>query len=249
MSTAIFIFHDRLKDFLPSRQRNHPITHHFKERASVKDMVESLGVPHPEIEAIFANTAPQNFTYLVEDGDIIEVYGEIPEGLPYMPLRSPLPPIPSFVLDTHLGQLAVYLRMLGFDTLYRNDYPDEELADISSREGRILLTRDKGLLKRGIVTYGYFIRNSNPKQQVVELLRRYRLTGAVAPLRRCIRCNGVLNSVPKEEIAEHLEPNTRALFHEFSRCSLCGQLYWKGSHYDNMLSFIEQVVGASNGAA
>jgi uncharacterized protein with PIN domain len=153
-----------------------------------------------------------------------------------------LPAEARFVLDTHLGQLASYLRMLGFDTLYRNDYPDEELAFVSSTEERILLTRDLGLLKRSIVTYGYFVRQTNPRQQVAEILRRYNLSGKITPLQRCIRCNGRLAPVAKEAVAERLASQTRELYHEFSECKACNQLYWKGSHYDRMWEFISDVL-------
>jgi uncharacterized protein with PIN domain len=148
-----------------------------------------------------------------------------------------------FVLDTHLGQLAAYLRMLGFDTLYRNDYSDDELARISSQEQRILLTRDRGLLKRGIVVYGYYVRETDPQRQVVEILRRYQLAAATAPLRRCIRCNGLLHTVPKADVADRIAPKTHDFFEEFSICAACDQIYWKGSHYEKMRQFIESLLG------
>jgi uncharacterized protein with PIN domain len=150
-----------------------------------------------------------------------------------------------FVLDTHLGQLAAYLRMLGFDTLYRNDYQDDELARISSQEERILLTRDRGLLKRRIIIYGYYVRESDPQRQVVELLRRFQLASRVRPLRRCIGCNGLLHAVHKEDVVDRIEPKTRAYFEEFSACATCNQIYWKGSHYEQMRQFIERVLDHS----
>jgi uncharacterized protein with PIN domain len=147
------------------------------------------------------------------------------------------------VLDTHLGQLAAYLRMLGFDTLYRNDYPDDELARIASQEQRILLTRDRGLLKRGIIVYGYYVRETDPRRQMVEILRRYQLDGVIAPFRRCIRCNGPLRAVQKADIADRLAPKTREFYQEFSMCAACDQIYWKGSHYERMRQFIEGLLG------
>ena len=208
-------------------------------------MIESLGVPHTEIAAIVVNERAVDFSYLVHDGDRIDVY---PVGAPVadaapVALRPALPPEPRFVLDTHLGQLAVYLRMLGFDTLYRNDYPDDELARISSADLRILLTRDRGLLKRGIVQHGYYIRATDPQRQIVEVLRRFNLSGAIVPLRRCIRCNGLLCAIPKEEVCDRLAPATRERYDEFSACAACDQVYWKGSHYDHMRQFIEGVLG------
>jgi uncharacterized protein with PIN domain len=245
MSQATFHFHAELNDFLPPGRRGVPFVHAFEGRVSIKDMVESLGVPHTEVEAIVVGGQPIDFAYLVQHGDQIAVYpaAALPPNLPFAALRLPLPPEPRFVLDTHLGQLAAYLRMLGFDTLYRNDYSDDELARISSAEDCILLTRDRGLLKRSIVTYGRYVRATDPQRQVAEIMGRYRLAGAIAPLRRCIRCNGLLHTVSKDQISDRLEPKTREFYDEFSACQICGQIYWKGSHYERMRAFIEQVVG------
>jgi uncharacterized protein len=245
MSQATFHFHAELNDFLAPARRGVPFAHAFEGRVSIKDMIESLGVPHTEVEAIVVGGQQVDFSYLVRDGDQVAAYPALalPPNLPLAPLRPPLPAEPRFVLDTHLGQLAAYLRMLGFDTLYRNDYSDEELARISSVEGRILLTRDRGLLKRGIVTYGRYVRETDPQRQVVEVVRRYQLAAAIAPLRHCIRCNGLLHVVGKDQVGDRLEPKTREFYDEFSACTVCGQIYWKGSHYERMRAFIERVLG------
>jgi uncharacterized protein len=245
MSHATFTFHAALEEFLPPARRGAPFAHHFDGRVSIKDMIESLGPPHTEVEAIVVGERSVDFDQLVRDGDLVDVYpvfAPLP-AIPLVPLRPPLPPSPGFVLDTHLGQLAAYLRMLGFDTLYRNDYADDELARISSLETRILLTRDRGLLKRGIVTFGYYVRATDPQRQVAEVLRRYDLAAAIVPLRRCIRCNGLLRPVSKEQVGPRLEPKTRAFYDEFSACAACDQIYWKGSHYERMRSFIDRVLG------
>ncbi len=146
------------------------------------------------------------------------------------------------MLDTHLGQLARYLRMLGFDALYRNDYGDEELARVASQEPRILLTRDRGLLKRSIVTYGRYVRATDSRLQVAEIVRHYALAGRMMPLRRCIACNGFLRPARKVDVLDRLAPKTCYYFHEFSQCESYGQVYWKGSHYDRMRRFVEQVL-------
>ncbi|HEX2913274.1 MAG TPA: Mut7-C RNAse domain-containing protein [Chloroflexia bacterium] len=245
METAILHFYGALNDHLSFKRQNTDFSHNFDGRVSVKDMIESLGVPHTEVEAITVNGKAVDFSYLVADSDRVEVYGiNTPAPVEAVPLRPPLPEEICFVLDTHLGQLAAYLRMLGFDTLYRNDYPDEELAEISSLENRILLTRDRGLLKRSLVTYGYYVRETNPKRQVVEILGRYHLADRIEPLRRCIRCNGSLKPVSKAAILDRLDPKTRELFDEFSLCTICDQLYWKGSHYESMRRFINELLTA-----
>jgi uncharacterized protein with PIN domain len=247
MSQATFYFHAELNDFLPPSRRGASFAHTFVGRVSIKDMIEALGVPHTEVEAIVVGQSVE-FAYLVQDGDQVAVYpaSVLPPNLPLTALRPPIPAEPRFVLDTHLGQLAAYLRMLGFDTLYRNDYPDEELARISSEEGRILLTRDRGLLKRGIVTYGRYVREIDPQRQVAEVVRRYQLAAAIVPLRRCIRCNGLLHKVRKDQVGDRLAPKTREYYDEFSACASCDQIYWKGSHYERMHAFIEQVLAAGH---
>lgn len=244
MSAVTFRFHDELNYFLPPNRRNICFTYTFDGRVSIKDMLESLGLPHTEIEAITANGRPVDLTYLVEDGAQIEVFGYSSEYPGDGQIRPPWPNEPPFVLDIHLGQLAVYLRMLGFDTLYRNDFSDNELAQISSRERRVLLSRDRGLFKRSIVTYGYYVRNVKPRQQVIEVIKRFKLADTIRPLHRCIRCNGELQPVAKETVKGRLEPLTRQYFNEFSICRDCGQIYWKGSHYFKMLNFIDSLLNS-----
>jgi hypothetical protein len=153
-----------------------------------------------------------------------------------------------FVLDNHLGRLAVYLRMLGFDALYRNDYQDEELARVSSEERRILLTRDVRLLMRNQVRHGYWVRSKIPRQQLLEIVKRYNLVEMVTPFLRCMRCNGVLMPVSKEMVLDRLEPLTRLYYDDFRICAECDQVYWRGSHYERMQIFLEQVLAEANGA-
>jgi hypothetical protein len=169
MQVAYFRFYGSLNDLLPPVRQGVTFTHSFAGRVSVKDMIESLGVPHPEIELILANGEAIDFAYLVQDGDRLSVYPFF-KSLDLFPLLRVRPePLdePRFVLDTHLGRLAAYLRLLGFDTCYRNDYPDDELAHIASTEKRILLTRDRGLLKRSAVIHGYCVRNTSPRRQLI----------------------------------------------------------------------------------
>jgi uncharacterized protein with PIN domain len=160
------------------------------------------------------------------------------------PEHSVLPPAPDevrFVADVHLGRLAAYLRMLGFDTLYPSDYRDEELARISSAENRVLLTRDLGLLKRSIVVYGYYVRETDPWQQLGEVLRRFNLLDAILQFHRCTNCNTILASVDKASIEDQLTSQTRQYYNDFRKCDQCGKIYWRGSHFERMDSFIEQL--------
>ncbi|RAM49102.1 MAG: twitching motility protein PilT [Hapalosiphonaceae cyanobacterium JJU2] len=244
MARATFQFYAELNDFLPPNKRQVRIEHFYAEKASIKDMIEALGVPHPEVDCIKVNSVSVDFTYIVQDGDTINVYPiSTIEQTACLSLVRPKPlNTICFVLDIHLGKLASSLRLLGFDTLYQNNYHDPELAEISSTQNRILLTRDKGLLMRSVVTYGYYVRNTDPQQQIVEVLRRFDLFDLVSPFKRCLRCNGILELVDKEAVIDQL-PDTVVLYtDEFHRCQNCAQIYWKGSHYERLQRFIDGVL-------
>ena len=242
--SATFRFYAELNDFLPPRQQQRTVIYQFSLPASVKDVIESLGVPHTEVDLILANGQSIGFDYLVQDGDRIAVYPRFRTlDVAQLSLVRPSPLEQyRFILDVHLGRLATYLRMLGFDTLYRNDYADEELAGIASREKRILLTRDRGLLKRSMVKYGYCLRTTNPRRQIAEVLHRFDLFKAIEPLQRCLSCNALLRSVEKSVILNHLPPQTTQFYDEFRHCTGCDRIYWKGSHYERMQQFIGRVL-------
>lgn len=244
LSQAHFRFYAELNDFLPPERKQRSFGYAFELSPSIKDAIEALGVPHPEIDLILVNGVSVDFSYQVQDGDRISVY-PVFESLDIKPLVC-LRPQPlretRFVLDVHLGRLANYLRLLGFDTLYRNDYDDEELARISSSERRILLTRDRGLLKRSIVTHGYCLCSTNPRQQLVEVLHRFDLFGSVRPFRRCLHCNDLIEPVDKAAIGDRLPPKVRQYYDEFRRCRGCDRIYWKGSHYERLERFVEHVL-------
>ena len=211
-------------------------------------MIESLGIPHPEIELILANGGPIDFSYLVQDGDRIAVYPFFTVLTPDASHRvrpAPLDP-PRFVLDVHLGQLARYLRMLGFDTLYRNNFDDEALARISSTEQRILLTRDRGLLKRSLVVYGYCLRTTRPRQQLLDVLYRFDLFEEIRPFQRCLVCNGWLEAVDKPLIRDQLPARIWADYETFRRCPACYQIYWQGSHLARMEQFIAGILATKH---
>jgi uncharacterized protein with PIN domain len=244
MDSTTFHFHDELNDFLPKRIRHSPITHEFDWRASIKDMIESLGVPHAEIDLLIVNETSVDFTYLVTGGDDIHAYPQFDaiEHPQKVRLRPPRPGRARFILDTHLGRLAAYLRMLGFDTLYRNDYPDDELAQVSNVEARILLTRDVGLLKRSLVTYGYFVRNTDPRLRLREVLSRFSLMDSVELFKHCMKCNGLLHPVEKAQVLNEVSAQTAQFYDVFHRCADCQQVYWRGSHFGRMQTFINEVL-------
>jgi len=243
MQRASFRFYAELNDFLPPVRRARTLECRSYLPAPVKDLIESFGVPHTEVDLIVANGESVGFTYLVRDGDRISVY-PVFESIDITPVLRVRPqPLREtrFVLDAHLGRLAGYLRMAGFDTLYRNDASDEELAAISKNERRILLTRDRGLLKRSAVTHGCYVRETNARSQLEEVLRRFDLSGRLAPFTRCLRCNQRLAAVAKDEVAERLPPQASRYYEEFWQCAGCGKIYWQGSHYRRMSRFLERI--------
>ncbi|MGO8871660.1 MAG: Mut7-C RNAse domain-containing protein [Acidimicrobiales bacterium] len=232
-----------LNDFLPQARRGRVLTTRVAAGTTVKDLAESLGVPHPEIDVILVNGQSVEFGQQISDGDQVGVYPffETAVPAPILHLRPRVSGEPRFVIDVHLGRLARYLRLLGFDAVWRNDTPDKELAAISLHDKRILLTRDRGLLKRGAVTYGYYVRETGWRLQVAEVLRRFDLYDAIEPFGQCLECNGHLESVPKTEIEDRLPPRTRHDYGEFRRCPDCGRIYWKGSHYDRLRAVVDDI--------
>jgi len=241
MQTAEFRFYTELNDFFSHKQRQKPIKFNFELPGSVKHMIESLGVPHTEIDLILVNEQPVDFSYQVKDKDRISVYPvfESFDINSVMRLHPKLLRDPRFILDGHLGKLAAYLRMLGFDVRYENDSDDAYMAHISEVEKRILMTRDRGLLKRNLVTHGYFIRSNLPRDQLKEIVKRFHLENLIYPFKRCMVCNGLLQPVEKEKILDQLPPRTQEYFDTFQRCASCHKVYWRGSHYQKMTALIQ----------
>lgn len=229
-----------LNDFLPARRRQVASRHRVDGQPSVKDLVESLGVPHPEIALILVNGASVGFDCAVHDGDriaVFPVFMALDVGALSRVRPRPLEHI-RFIADVHLGTLARRLRLAGLDTAYRADADDATLADLASQQERILLTRDRGLLKRGSVTHGYFIRETDPHRQLVEVLRRFGPLD-LHPFSRCLRCNGTLREVAKSAVDGSLPPRTREHCARFEQCADCRRVYWKGSHWRRLTLAVE----------
>lgn len=244
MEAITVFFYEELGDFFQKHSHRIPIKVEILGHETVKHIIETSGIPHTEIGLIIVNGRNVGFDYRPQDSDSIAVYpwrrspdnqGNNTQLRPS--LVSPL----KFVLDVHLGKLAGYLRLLGIDTLYQNDFCDVKLAEISRTENRILLTRDRGLLMRKIVTYGYWIREKDPGLQLREVINRFGITSSEEMFSRCSKCNGKLELVPKIEVIELLEPKTKLYYDEFRRCSNCRQIYWKGSHFKKMESFLSEI--------
>jgi hypothetical protein len=202
--------------------------HHYQGKQTIKDRVESIGVPHPEVALILRNSQPVEFSYLVQPGDLFSIYPYL-YNLKLSPSESLLPEYPlnkpKLILDVHLGKLARYLRRFGFDTAYRNDYQDQEIVEQAASEKRIILSRDLGLLMRKKVKWAKFIWNDDPKQQLQEVFERYQLSKYYQGESRCVNCNSKLEDVDKAEIVERLEPKTKKYFTEFKYCQQCDKIY------------------------
>jgi uncharacterized protein with PIN domain len=234
MPTASFSFDPSLWPFLVKERRVPTIQYTFTGYPTLKHLIEALGVPHTEVGCAWVGGCVADLSTPVQDGDRVEVS-------PADPQTCNLGSTPRFILDNHLGRLAAYLRMLGLDCLYSNAFQDEELAQLASQERRVLLTRDRRLLMRKLILEGYWVRSVDPITQVVEVLQRYRLSGRLQPFQRCLRCNALLEPVDKTAILDRLEPLTRLHYDEFSLCPSCGQIYWKGSHYEHMQEMIQRL--------
>jgi uncharacterized protein with PIN domain len=244
-----FRFYAQLNDFLPARYRGARFRHALYAPSSVKDVIEALGVPHPEVDVVLVNGEAVDFTHRLQGREAVAVYPAF-RSIDVGGLRraGSDPPSPvRFVLDVHLRKLASLLRLAGFDALLRTD--DAEVASVAADEGRVALTRDVGLLKRSVVRHGYWVRHTDPERQFAEILERYDLAGRMAPFTRCMRCNTPLVPVDVDAVADRLLPDTRACFREFHRCPGCDRIYWRGSHYDRLVRMLERARERATGLA
>lgn len=244
MPNVVLRVYAELNDHLPPVRRMRPQTIVLPQGASVRTMLEIVGIPESEVDLVLVNGEPVSGTRVLAERDHVSAYpvfetfniGGVTK-IREAPLR-----VTRFVLDTHLGKLASFLRMSGFDTLYRNTYTDEELIRISTEEKRLLLSRDRALVGCGRVDRAYAVREVDPPRQLVEILRRFDLATSVRPFSRCMRCNALLAVVPKEAVVDRLPPRTSAFYNEFVRCTSCARVYWRGSHYARMAGFLDRVL-------
>jgi uncharacterized protein len=247
MPSATIRFYEELNDFLPAEHRKRPFTAFFAEGCSVKALIEDLGVPHTEVDLVLANGESVDFGYRLTDNDLISVYpvfesldiGQV-SRVRAAPLREP-----RFLLDVHLGTLARLLIMFGFDARYARNADDEELVRAARREHRILLSRDRGLFKRRIATHGYAPRSLVPRTQLAEVLQRFDLRGQVKLFSRCMECNAPLQPVEKESVVAEVPQVVAERYSAFSRCPVCGRIFWRGSHWEKMKMLAEEVLKTS----
>ena len=233
---AVFRFYEELNDFLPEPRRKVDFAIEVDRARSVKDAIESAGVPHTEVDLILVDGVSVDFTHLLRGGERVAVYPMF-ERLDIAPLLRLRPrPLrdPRFVADTHLGKLARHLRMAGFDTVWGHDWDDDRIVACSLAERRTILTRDKGMLRRAEVERGYFVRAIHADVQLAEVLHALQLEGAMAPFTRCRECNALLEDVSREAVLDRLPPLVRACYERFKRCPGCERVYWEGTHFERM---------------
>jgi len=244
MKEIFLRFYEELNNFLPSEKRKTQFKYISKSKQSIKDIIESCGVPHTQVDLILVNGKSVDFSYIAKDGDRISVY-PVFESVDIKDITN-LRPEPlreiKFILDRHLGKLARLLRMLGFDTKYDPSIDREQLIKKSKNEGRIIISRSRELMKNNEVTHGYCLTETAPGEQLKKILSRFDLTDEIIPFSRCFICNSTLESIEKSEIVDRLPPKVRKSQQDFTICPNCNKLYWKGSHYKMMKNFIENLI-------
>ena len=242
-------FHGDLNYFVGSKASEAVVERRLAEKTSIKDIIESCGVPHTEVDSILVGEQTVGFDHTLANNAKVEVFPVEDRGTVSAEKRLQATGIARFVADGHLGGLTRNLRLLGFDVAYEQNADDRQLLDVMSRENRALLTRDRRLLMHAIVQHGYCPRSQNAEQQTIEVLRRFGLSKMIAPFTRCLRCNAPLEQAAKAEIIDNLEPLTKIYYDQFRRCPGCKQIYWSGSHFPKLQERVEEIRSRVRGKA
>ena len=239
--TVRLCFRGDLDFFLRSKTRNRTVERTLSEKTSIKDIIESCGIPHPEVDTILVNGQYVGFDHTLADDADMELFPVENSNANTTVKHLQEAHIVAFVADGHLGTLTRNLRLLGFDVAYDQKANDRQLLDLMVRENRALLTRDRRLLMHAIVQHGYCPRSQNAEEQTIEVVRRFKLLELIAPFTRCLRCNARLQHAAKADVIEELEPLTKIHYREFRRCPGCGQIYWAGSHFEKLKKRIKTI--------
>jgi hypothetical protein len=235
-------FRGDLNFFVQSKTRNRSVERRLSEKTSVKDVIESCGIPHPEVDAILVNGQSVGFDHALANDADVEVFPFGDRDTCQTDKHLQHSHLTVFVADGHLGKLARNLRLLGFNVAYDQKANDRQLLDLMARETRALLTCDRRLLMHAIVQHGYCPRSQNAEEQTIEVVRRFKLLDLIAPFTRCLRCNARLQNAAKADVIEELEPLTKIYYEQFRRCLGCGQIYWSGSHFEKLQKRIEKII-------
>jgi len=244
MPKVTFRFYEELNDFLPKYRRKADFETMFKGKRSIKDMIESLGVPHTEVDLILVDGKSVDFNYILQDKDRVSVYPVFESlnitnvtHLRKIPLRRN-----KFIADINLGNVVKYMRALGFDLFFDSLLSTREIIEISKRENRIILTKDSKLLKFKDVSHGIFIRPGKTTEQIRRIINYLDIKDDIKPFSRCLQCNTLLDVVPKEKILNKIPPMTIEFYDEYVQCQSCDKIYWKGTHFINMMKILKQIL-------
>ena len=243
LKNITFRCYAELNDFLPLDYRQKQFIHPLKTPVTLGEAIESLGIPFSEVDLVLVNSQPASMNVRLYENDYVSLFPTF-ETLDISELKgvhTPALRVTCFILDTHLGKLAKYLRMLGFDTKYRNDFEDDEIIELALREKRIILTRDKLVLSSGRVTHGYYIRSTDKHKQLIEVVRKFDLYSQFKSFTRCMTCNAELVLKNREEIGHLVQHDILQLYDEFFLCPSCNKVYWKGSHFKKMETYIRDL--------
>jgi uncharacterized protein with PIN domain len=246
MVTATFRFYEELNDFLARPRGRRAGSYACAHGATAKHMIEVLGVPHTEVELILVNGESVGFNHPLTDGDRVAVYPKF-EALDIQPLlrvRAHPLRVVRFIADAHLGGLAPLLRLAGFDTLYDNHYPDADIEALAAAQQRIVLTRDRELLKRRTITHGCYVRTLRPREQLREVFERLDLAGSAQPFRLCLMCNAPLRRIAKDEVGNRAPDGVLERHNQFVTCDVCRRVFWEGTHWQRMRALMDSVAGA-----
>jgi uncharacterized protein with PIN domain len=245
MTTATFRFYAELNDFLAPARRGRAFDCRCARAATAKHMIEALGVPHTEVELVLVDGRSVGFGHMLAEGDRVAVYPKFEafDVSPLLRVRDQPLRQTRFVADAHLGGLAHLLRMTGFDTLYDNHFRDDQIEQIARTQARIVLTRDRELLKRRDISHGVCVRALRSQAQLHEVFQRLDLARSARPFTRCLSCNGCLTPVNKERILSLLPPRVQDHYEQFSTCEGCKRIFWQGSHWRRMRDLVETLPG------
>lgn len=237
MVRARFRFAEALHPFLAPAHRGVVFEARCAEHATAKHMIEALGVPHTEVGALRINGEPASLGRVLAEGDLVEVLGPC--------AGAPGPAPPRFIADAHLGGLARRLRLAGFDTVFDAGAHDAGIERLAGAEARIVLTRDRELLKRRGVAAGAYVHAQRPAAQWDEVARRFGLAPQARPFTRCLVCNGELADIAPGEVEGALPPDVRSREPHVRRCTGCARVYWEGSHFRRLEARLRAMLGAS----
>jgi len=247
VASATVRFYAELNDHLAPERRFTSLTLPADEDTTVAGLLAGTGIRLSEVDLVLRNGEPARFEDSVAPGDRLSVYPVFEtfditrtQRLRPRPLRTP-----AFVLDVHLGKLATYLRMFGFDASYAPSYTDDQLVHISLEQRRVLLSKDRALIHDTRLERACAIRAGDPREQLLEVIRRFDLVGSAMPFTRCLRCNTLLVPIAKEAVLDHIPPRVRERGDQFTICVECQGIFWKGTHYERMAAFVAYVLQES----